>query len=388
MLAAAPAHAGTWKFSCTGSGTSDSSYSDLYSPMYGGPFTAHANWVPPSASPGTSYTIPSFGGGGFGGSANADAAATGDVSIKATITITWVPDTSLPSDPAPPSLWLIESSGCTYSASYSPYGVIHTGSGDANDGLSSPADPLVDTFERGVKNGAYMRSANAPAGTVPPAHWFKKDVAGGVITLNRTFTAHATASFPHDGSTGTMNVNCSFEGYSVSIHAQPYNWHITGVTPGPAPTHGIKAGELEFLYGWSSTSGSISDLNMCFLHELVTYPGPNPFTVPAPFSWANPLPNGVPYPGSGAKGLAMTDLANGRDVQHYFTPVQPYFAGTLSATQVFQFDDTATGETNVTVPGTDATGTILRSFSRLSGTSPWYYTVSKGNSNTTVAVAP
>ncbi len=340
----ASAHAGTWKFSCTGSGTSDSSYSDLYSPMYGGPFTAHADWVPPSASPGTSYTIPSFGGGGFGGSANADAAATGDVSITATITITWMPDTSLPSDPAPPSLWLIESSGCTYSASYSPYGVIHTGSGNANDGLSSPADPLVDTFERGVKNGAYMRSANAPAGTVPPAHWFKKDVAGGVITLKRTFTAHAMASFPHDGSTGTMNVNCSFEGYTLKIHAQPYNYHQTNVTDN-------QDGSLTFTYGWSSTDGNLGSLGSCYFHERVTYPGGSPYVVPAPFSYPNSLPNPTVAPGTGTSGIVMTATNTNSDTQHTFTPVALYSNATITAQQQYEYDDIATGANNTIVPG-------------------------------------
>ena len=375
---AVPAHAGTWLLQITsGSGTATATNRKTQT------WTAPPATTPPPPSPTApppptnSVSTPSL---SNGQSATAGGGtATASANLTVTVTGTWQADPTLPSDPPPPKVLVSESSSAyanDTSSDASGNSTPAVPGSSVNDGLGDSVDPSAQPI--GTAHGTKYVPESSGTFTV-------------TLTLQSTATAKAGPNGTNPNGMGFLGSGICSAGVgpvTIGIHAQPYNWHITGVAPGPAPTHGIIAGELEFLYAWSSTSGSIPDLKTCFFHEIVTYPGPNPFTVPAPFSWTNPLPNGVPYPGSGTNGLAMTDLANGRDVQHYFTPVQPYFVGTLSTTQVFQFDDTATGDTNVQIPGTDATATILRSFSKLNNTSPWYYTVSKSSSSTTVAVAP
>jgi hypothetical protein len=164
--------------------------------------------VPPSAAtgpppPANSLTLPGVSSGaGTSSDAAGNAVWTEDANVTAVITATW-----------------------THS----------TGQTDANDpasdGLSNPTDIPVTSYDsNGLKNGESYNSKNAPV-TTPPAYWFVQPVSGGTFTFTRTFTAHCVAKLPANATGGTINTSCGFGGYTVKIHAQPYNWHDAGYNP-------------------------------------------------------------------------------------------------------------------------------------------------------------
>ena len=203
-LLSAPARAGSWMFSCTdgstASGGSGATSSESYD-FYGTPefSTSTTPWTPPASASGvTYYQIPSFGyyDNGFS-SIGQDGSRTEDVSITAKITMTWVPDSSLPSDPAPPSLWLIESSNAQAVAQYQD-GTPGTnyGNATADDGIG---DAPTTTTANGTTSGVYSRSSTSSVPPQPPPpHWFQQKVSGGTASFTRTFSAHADATLPND----------------------------------------------------------------------------------------------------------------------------------------------------------------------------------------------
>ncbi len=331
-----PIHAGTWQFSCTGNGSGNAV--DPYYGPWGG-----ANWTPPATVTGSSYSIPSY---GFPiaspGSLGPGVTASRSFTITATITGTWIPDSTLPSDPAPTSIWLIEKSESDWAARYTDSTGTHPGTNTAaDDGLSDP--PVVSTVA-GVNVSAVVSSANAPLQTAPPAHWFTKSVSGGTFTLTHTFSGSATVTTSSNRSAGSYTIGAIFTGYTLSIHAQPYNFQQTSVTDNGD-------GSLTFTYGWSSTDGNLGSLGSCYFHERVTYPGGNPYIIPAPFSYARSLPNPTVAPGTGTSGLVMTTTSNNSDIQHTWTPVAPYTNATITAQQQYEYDDVATGVSNTIIPG-------------------------------------
>ncbi len=335
--------------------------------MYGGPIITSTDWVPPSSSTGTSYAIPSFEAAGYGGSTNPDEAVTGDVNVQATVTLTWVPDQTLPSDPAPPSLWLIESSSSTYTDSYSDNGTDYQGTGSADDGLQ---DAPVATTSHGTQTGAVSSSANATATTKPPPHWINKPVSGGSITLTHTFKAHTEASMPNDGGSGVMNAFCSFDGYTVKIHAQPYNFRATNFSNTTPPASVINtAGELQFYYTWSSTDGVMGDLTGETIHENVDAPSSPSYTLngvasydpPPPFNWVDSFHfDRVHVDASSTDGI--TDSHSWGNGQSPITDafVQKYVANSFNLTQTYKFNDPATMASGVeqAVPGASGPITI------------------------------
>ena len=203
----------------------------------------------------------------------------------------------------------------------------------------------------------------------PPPDGFRQRVSGNTLA----------------GPNGTNSNGMSFLGsgicsagvgpVTIGIHAQPYNWHITGV-------NNNGDGSLTYYYDWLSTSGSKADLISCYIHEWVTYPGtigtaafPLDYTMPIPFSGA--LPNPTVLPGTGVNGEPAT---NPQGTDHQGMPpliLFPHISGGFTATQEYEFDDTLTGETNTLVPGPDSGPLSIARSVYSSGGILWFYSLTK-----------
>jgi len=208
LLAAPDAHAGTWQFTCTGSG---SETEDTRTPTIDN--TQTQNWVPPGPSTG-SCQISGFSvttqPGAFS-TTQAGTTKSGGGSISAAVTLTWVHGTGQTdaNDPAPTSVLLKESSSASWTALVDHYPDPYiTGGTSADDGLG---DAEVATYYSGVKNGGTSSSASP--------HYTVKSLTGGTLTLNRSFSAHATASAgPSDAG---ICFGFSFGNYTVSVDPVP-----------------------------------------------------------------------------------------------------------------------------------------------------------------------
>lgn len=361
-------------------------------------------WTPPASASGVSYyQIPSFGynDNGFT-SVSTDDSRTEDVNITAKITLTWVPDTSLPSDPAPPSLWLIESSNAQAVAQYQD-GTPGTnyGNATADDGIG---DAPVTTTANGVTSGVYSRSSTSSVPPPPPPpHWFQQPISGGTASFTRTFSAHADATLPHDLSQGAMDLSCVAGGYSVAIHAQPYNFRLGDYSDPNSGDHpnGVgknSNGDLHFHYIWSSTDGNIASLTTSKIYEHVSaagntpasfstqngipvYSPPNPpfnYTVPQVYDQPDPNQSGFT---PGTQGYQDDLQLRGSYIVPTFVDqfgVNNYTSASYHTTQDWQFDDSATGQTHVELLGPI---TITRSVTGSSN--PWVYNINRsGFSNT------
>lgn len=321
-----------------------------------------------------SFSTGSFGGNiatGYGG-AGCSATAT----ITATVTATWVSATgqTTATDPAPPSVWLCEGGSVGWVSTAS-------GPGSGDDGLGETGSTTYEQM-------GSVNSGSAPA-SVPPAHWTKYAVSGGVVHLPpRTLTA--TSSVPQFLG---GRADAWVYSYSVTVHAQPYNFRQTTGTDN-------LDGTISFTYGWQSTSGSIADLITCYLHERVTYPGSNnSYVAPVPFTQSMGYPNPTVAPGTGNAGIAMTSTSTNQDTHHLWATSSNYSdftSVTVSATQRYEFDDVGdgsnpgTGEVNVLIPGPDSTPTITRAIYPV-GSPPylpdWWYSVTKNGVTATKKVA-
>ncbi len=384
FLASPSARAGSWTFSCTGSGNFTQTFNSS---------SSTTAWIPPGSSTGTSYQLSGLGSApsrGFS-SESANTTRTYDVSIQAAITLTWAPAAgqTAASDPAPPSVMLIETSTARWTAQVmNGAGMVTTGSGSADDGAS---DAEVATTNQGVTSGGVSATANAPAGQVPPAHWKNYAVSGGALTLNRTFSVHASANSNGFDGGAAFNIDCAFGGYSLQIHPQPYNFHQTSGTDNGD-------GTLSWTYAWSSTSGNLADISShCTIYEYVSYDGnavgtyypgppaayapPHPPLGPSSSGKISAIPNPTitpspTVPGGPASTGSITDI---QDRPYSFVASSSCVAATWTSTQTYEFDDTDTGQKGVVVPGAGPM-TITRSVYPV-GSPPsvpqWYYTVNK-----------
>lgn len=363
-LGTLPARAGSWTFTCTGSGSNTATA--LATNRDNHPTTY---WTPPGPQTG-SFSIFSGQTSPFGG--GWDYILKDVATITVTVTATWTPSSgqTAATDPPPPSVWLYESAQAEWT-----YGM---SGGSADDGLGEKT--TGSTY-----GGGYASSGNAPPST-PPAHWKSYPVTGGKVTLpTRTLRAEgdsvATAQMPNGDE-----CIAQIDSYTVNVHAQPYNWHITDVVNN-------NDGSLTYYYDWLSTSGRKADLTNCYMHEYVTYPGtqgtaqfPLDYTMPAPFSGT--LHNPTVRPGTGSSGQPATDMNGGMDHQGMPTLslTSPHVAGGFTATQTYEFDDTATGETNVVVPGPDSGPlSIVRSVYSTGGV-VWYYSLTKSGYTVTKSI--
>jgi len=361
LLSSPAARAGTWQFTCTGRGNVTTTYSQYTIDYWGQPSPTVYNWVPPTAPQSGSFNLGSTFGGG------SDYTVSTVASIKVTVTATWKPDTTLPSDPAPPYVWLCESSRVDWSSGHS---------GTLQDGFGDPA-----VTNQGTSG---QTASTSPGTSLPPAHWTKVTVSGGTAKLpERTLSAESdspvSADFPH----GDLCV-AHIDDYSVTVHATPYNFKkvVGGGNIG-------FDGTLSFTYDWLSTDGNRNDLTTCYWREYVTYPGPvgtaanpnqfypqnPPFNFVPGVSWLN---NPYVNPPPPSLGNLMTG-PTATDTQNVPPLVDPslYTYGTFTATQVFQYTDTATGDSNIQIPGPDSGPfSIVREFKSYDPNN-YRYTVTK-----------
>lgn len=340
LALAAPARAGHWVLTTTGSGQA----------MVGSGGMLETFTPPPPST--NSVTINSIGAGWSTGPcfSGTPGTTTAKANLQVTVTGTWTSDTNS-DNTAPPGVWLSESS--TAYATCTNAGVNQPGSAD--DGLGDPV----------AQSGSQMGISAPPSGQkyVPQS--------AGSFTVNLTLSASASGTQGMFQGAGSASVCVG--PITIAIHAQPYNFHKTSATDNGD-------GTLTFTYGWSSTSGNIGDLGSCYLHERVTYPGGNPYTPPLPFTFLNPLPNPTIRPGIGSSGISMTSTTGNSDIQRVWTPVPPYSSSTVTAQQQYEYDDTQTLVNNTVVPGPDSTASIVRTVGPRTPyiyTTPWWYSCTK-----------
>lgn len=385
LFSASSARAGSWVFTCSGSGSSTVNF-------------------PNGTSTVTPWTIPAAQTGSFSLGGNVSAsnyfAANAKATVTVTVTATWTHATGQTNttDPAPPKVWLCESSSAHWS------GAQNTGS--ASDGLGGE-------YKLTPNNGFYGGTANSsdanntvPA-PVPPAYWKSWTVTGGAVTLpTRTLKAEA------DYTLTPLGYYCaaSVDSYSVTVHAQPYNFHIGAYVDGvgilhPTGVNNDSHGQIHFHYVWSSTDGNLSDLTSCVVYEHISYLGNNfgsystnaqgiaIYTPPLPFNYTveqtynQPDPYGS-NPTPGTQGFQDDFLLLGQpDANGNPPPVntvipKPYLTAAYTSTQDWKFNDSLTGESGVELLGPlTITRSVVEDFA--STTNPWVYTVSEsGYSNT------
>ena len=266
------------------------------------------------------------------------------------------------------AFWSANSGDAMHAGSIS--GSAANGLGDAlytppNNPQGNP--PVTQTANQGVGYSGPQPDQSFPS-PVPAdsPHFTRYPSSSGTVTVaSRTLTATATAV-----AANWYYGAKALAFYSASIHAQPYNFHQVQETDNGD-------GTLSFTYLWLSTDGQLGDIaSGCVVHEFVTYNGPNPFPLPAPFvgSLINPtiLPS-PPQPGSA--GVIYDD-------QLMPGTAKPYQSATVVSTQKWEYDDSATGELDVIVPGPDSGPLPI---TRTIGVRPpyipyWWYSVTKNGS--------
>lgn len=284
MLFSPPAaRAGSWVFTCTGSGSA----------------TPDSNSSTPQAG-GNHYR---FGGCTSSASTGRGATAQADMSVTITLKGTWTHNVGQTdaTDPAPPSVWLEETGSAFWS------GVTHT------------STPPTGSCTNPLKGGETEVASTNPIGGTRSGHQFTQvSVSGGVATLTRTFSGTASApSAPANWSSATAGLGS----YQVTVHPTPYNFKkvVGGGNIG-------FDGTLSFTYDWLSTDSNRSDLTTCYWREYVTYQGPvgtaanpnkyypqnPPFNFIPEVSWLNnPFVNPAPPSlGNLMTGPTATDTQN------------------------------------------------------------------------------
>lgn len=246
-------------------------------------------------------------------------------------------------------------------------------------------------------NGSSMTPS--ASGVVPPAPpgWSVQPVSGNSFTITRTLLAKVTAA---------SNVPCTASAsstlsYSVSIHAQPYNFHQSGAGTDNGD------GTLSWDYVWGSTTGDLTNLGSgCTVYEYVSYDGnpappgtyfsgpPSGYAPPHPpvgpgtksdpeggtYTYVNPTISPSPdVPGGAASAGAMNDI---QDKPYSFAPPSSCVEATWTSTQTYKFNDTATGDKSIVVPEPGSGPmTITRRVYSVQSPPPyapsWYYTVNK-----------
>ena len=391
LLPCPSAQASSWTYVVTGDNTG-TTFTENGRPGYIPPYTfkdaqGHDVIQPGSTASLPGYTInrPNNGPSGSGCAIN--------IAVHAQVTFTWHPDPNLPSDPPPPNVLVLE--GATAFWSSNSGDAMHAGSisGSAANGLGdtlynppnnpqgNPPPAVIQTANQGVGYSGPQPNQSYPSPT--PAlvqHFTSCPVVNGIVTMSqRTVTADANTTSPNWYYGAHASVS-----YGAYIQPQPYNWHITRVVDNGN-------GMLTFYYDWLSTSGNKADLTTCFEHEYVTYPGPVgtalfplSYTMPDPFN--GNLKNPTVLPGIGASGEPMTDLEIIDDQKMPALILFPHVTGSFTGTQKYEFDDTATGETDTIIPGPDSGPLpIVRSVYSPGGIL-WYYSLTKSGYTLTKSI--
>jgi len=343
LLSSPAARASHWKVSVTDSGGSQTTAVITGIPGFDPGQNVTTPWTPPAdGNNSTSFNL---------GSdvllTAGDASGSCSATVNAKVTLTWVADPA--GDPAPTQVWIGET------AAASAYAIGTGATSQASDGL--PGDTYVkDPPGYHLDGGSMVTPSGLPGG----GRLTKLTVSNGSVSFNHALSASSSSG--ESQSDAVDDQDNAYLSYTLSIHPQPYNFKkvVGGGNIG-------FDGTLSFTYDWLSTSGNKDDLTTCYWHEYVTYPGPvgtaanpnkyypskPPFNFILDVSWLdNPFIN----PGIGNKGGPMTKGYQVADTQHVPPLVAPslYTYGTFTATQVYQYDDTATGDANLQIPGPDS----------------------------------
>lgn len=128
-------------------------------------------------------------------------------------------------------------------------------------------------------------------------------------------------------------------------------------------------GDLHLVWGWESSSGSLSDLSSCSVSENVTYPGTGNYAWPTPFpSNTSTNPTVLSVPGTDGSDPDDHDLQGKLDTDFR----KPYFANSFPAQQSFNYSCVYNGKT--------LTGTLFASANvtpvvKQNPNGSWYFTV-------------
>lgn len=374
LALAAPARAGHWVLTTEGSGQA----------MIGSGGMLQTFTPPPPST--NSVTIKGIGAGAsigpcFGGQPQT---ITAKADLQVTVTGKWTNDTNS-DNTAPPSVWLSESS--TAHATCTNAGVDQPGSAD--DGWGDPV----------AKSGSQMGTSAPPSGP--------KYVPGGSFTA--TLTLSASASGTQGMFNGGGSAGASVGPITIAVHAQPYNMRLTPWTsgngvPAPAIYSDNSTGTLYFHYSFSSTDGAIGDaVANTSMYETLDFSGNTSgtyVTLNGVLSYAYPSPpvNNVDSNGDTrvetvkqTLPFGSSNLASGQALDmllpppHGFTPA-PYVGATWTVIQNYYFDDPATKETKVLIPGPDNKSpyTITRTVTPGTPPSTAVYSVSKTGGTATL----
>ena len=383
MLLSAPgARAGSWVFTCTGSGTNTVNF------VSGPPNLS--NWTPPGPETGQ-FGFSQFGDG-------SDYSTSSSTTISVTVTATWKSDPNLSSDPAPPEVWLCESSSAKWT--YQP-------SGSADDGFGDAAVPLAN----GSPGGTSFTATSNPPSLVPqpPPHWKKYTVSGSSVTLP-TRTLKAESDFvPTPTRSYGDNCYAFVNGYNVTVHPQPYNFRSGGYTDVNGTQHIAVAqnnpnATLALSYLWSSTDGTRANLGSSTISENLTWDS-NPSGVGSFGTDQNGgkvyIPPSPPV-GVDAQNHSLAYLdptvtsqpATNRGITDTFSP-ESYFSGSPYnnvswwGDQTYVFSDTGTQETDTPLVG-PASGSfrITRTVAPIGNTGQYGYTISTRGSSAGPTVLP
>jgi len=369
LLSSPAAYASHWKVSVTDSGGSQTTAVITGIPGFDPGQNVTTPWTPPAdGNNSTSFNL---------GSdvllTAGDASGSCSATVNAKITFIWVADPA--GDPAPTQVWIVETAAAT------AYAIGTGATSQASDGL--PGDTYVkDPPGYHLDGGSMVTPSGLPGG----GRLTKLTVSNGSVSFNHALSASSSSG--ESQSDAVDDQDNAYLSYTLTIHPQPYNFHQTlGQDNGD--------GTISFQYAWLSTSGGrITDLTSCYLHERVTYPGGNPYYPPLPFVVAPPgTPNPTVAPGALKNGILMTSTATNGDTHSPWplsTNYSDFTSLTVSAAQRYEFDDIATGDTNLLVPGPDSTQTITRIIYPV-GAPPspdWWYKVTKNGVPSTKEVMP
>ncbi len=369
LALAAPARAGHWVLTTTGSGQA----------MIGSGGMVQ-NFTPPTPST-NSVTIGNIAAGADIGPSFSypPYAITASANLQVTVTGTWTSDTNSDNTP-PPGVWLSESS--TARATCTNAGVRQAGSAD--DGWGD----------------AVAQSGSQIGTSAPPSGQKYVKQSGGSFKANLTLSASASGTqgmFQGDGE-----ASASVGPITIAIHAQPYNFHQVR-----SPSVDNTSGSLHFYWGWSSTDGNVSSLSSCTVYEYITWSGDGSSgtTVDGRSAWA---PNHPPV-GAGSQGgvyaypspvIQPDPNASGGNATigtaddlfsapNFVSPCQGPSA-TWTGHQVYYFNDPATGQTMVKIPSpvaTDDEDDITRSVTQRT-THTWRYDVTSRGVSASILPLP
>ena len=209
-----------------------------------------------------------------------------DATVK--IKATWTHDDATQTDttdPAPTKVWIIETGGATWAGATSgsqpvaddgggpPPPSPFSCSGSASDDV--PGDQYIALPVGGPPSSGkvYAPPVTPPAPPPVPLGWSTQTVSGNTFTLTHTFNATGTATYSN--APAGVSATCSVGPYSITIHAQPYNFRTGNYIGSDGLNHPTRVSNntyatLALSYLWDSTDGSKGDLASCQILENIT----------------------------------------------------------------------------------------------------------------------